>query len=546
MKNKLLNALSVGILFLMPTTNFAQAPDLGTAANYVLFSSVGEVKNTGATFLTHLTGNVGTNSNATSPGFGNVDGEMTFTTESKSVQCANDLQLAYNSLSTATVTNFPSSPVLGNGQTLYAGVHSITSPSISLNLDLILDAQGNSNAVFIFKLQGAFSTNTNSKIKLINGAKACNVYWAVLGGAVYMGTGSTMRGTIITDRAIFIEAGDTLEGRALTITGAVTVSQLLGYTPIGCLSPVLNGPTAPVLGAAACYGLFSSAGSVSNTGTTYVTGDVGSNNSAPIGFNQINVTGKIRSPDGSTAQCGTDLLNAYSYINTLPNDITLLSPAEFGMNLVLTPHTYYMNSAATLTDTLYLNAEGIVNAVFVIKVNGALSTTASSKVKLINGAQSKNVYWMTEGVVNIGANSTFRGTMICNTSAIGLIGSGAIIDGRTLTTGGALTASAINVVATMIPGNCATLDVTSIDATNEGITIYPNPFSRSLNISVNNISQINNCELRLYNVLGAEIMNTTVTKQLNTLETSNLPSGIYFYKVIGNGKTIQSGKLISQ
>jgi hypothetical protein len=46
--------------------------------------------------------------------------------------------------------------------------------------------------------------------------------------------------------------------------------------------------------------------------------------------------------------------------------------------------------------------------------------------------------------------------------------------------------------------------------------------------------------------LGKEVINKTITKQLTTLETSNLPSGIYFYKVIGNDKIIQSGKLISQ
>jgi hypothetical protein len=63
---------------------------------------------------------------------------------------------------------------------------------------------------------------------------------------------------------------------------------------------------------------------------------------------------------------------------------------------------------------------------------------------------------------------------------------------------------------------------------------------------LNDASQINNCELRIYNVLGSEVMHTSVTKQATVLETSNFPSGIYFYKVIGNDKTIQSGKLISQ
>jgi hypothetical protein len=63
---------------------------------------------------------------------------------------------------------------------------------------------------------------------------------------------------------------------------------------------------------------------------------------------------------------------------------------------------------------------------------------------------------------------------------------------------------------------------------------------------INDASRNNKRELRIYNILGKEVLNTTITKQLTTLESSKLSSGIYFYKVIGNNKIIQSGKLISQ
>ena len=65
-------------------------------------------------------------------------------------------------------------------------------------------------------------------------------------------------------------------------------------------------------------------------------------------------------------------------------------------------------------------------------------------------------------------------------------------------------------------------------------------------ITVNDVSQIKNCELRIYNILGVEVKNILITKQITTLETSNFPTGIYFYKMIGNNKPIQSGKLISK
>ncbi|MCK9401563.1 MAG: ice-binding family protein, partial [Bacteroidales bacterium] len=278
---------------------------------------------------------------------------------------------------------------------------------------------------------------------------------------------------------------------------------------------------------------------------TYVTGDIGTNVGLTTGFDPLLVTGTIHPiPDASTAQCAADLLDVYNYLNTLPYDIELLYPAQFGNNLVLTPHTYLMNAAATFTDTLYLNAQGNANAVFVIQINGALSTSTYSKVILINGTQEQNVYWMVEGAVDINEYSVFRGTIICNNGAISL-NNGVTLDGRSLTTTGALNTSAIT--ATMPPG-CNPTGIAPFDAanTNEAVTIYPNPFSTSTTIMINDASQIKEVELRMYNVLGKEVMNTTLTKQLTTLETSNLPSGIYFYKVISNNKIIQSGKLVSQ
>jgi len=63
---------------------------------------------------------------------------------------------------------------------------------------------------------------------------------------------------------------------------------------------------------------------------------------------------------------------------------------------------------------------------------------------------------------------------------------------------------------------------------------------------ITDASQMNNYELRIYDVLGTEVMNTIIIKQLTAIETNNLPSGIYSYNVFKNDKNIQSGKLISQ
>jgi hypothetical protein len=446
----LLVTITIFTLLSLPKINFAQAPTLGTAANFIAFSTNGAVVNTGQS---QLTGNLGTN-NGPVTGFGNVNGVMHIG-DGASAQCAADLLIAYNQLNTTTANLFPSN-LLGNGDTLIAGVYKIFSTA-TLNLDLYLDAKGNPNAVFIFQIQGALSTNANSKVKLVNGALACNVFWKVE-GVVDMATATYMRGTVIANNAaINMNTNDTLEGRVLSTTGAISINGINAAMPLGCGTLILTGPPSPVLGSVSCYGIFSGNGAVANTGVTKVVGDVGTNVGLTLGFDSLKVTGKIHKiPDVSTALCAADLQNVYNYLNIVTPDIELLYPVQFGNNLELTPHTYLLNSATSFTGNVYLNAQGNANAVFIIKVNGAFATSTYSKVILKNGAQSKNVFWKVEGAVSIDNYSVFSGSIVCNNGAINL-NTGDTLYGRALTTSGALSTAAID--AAIASGDCIPLPI---------------------------------------------------------------------------------------
>jgi len=535
MKAKLHFILVILLVFLAPLLGFSQAPNLGTTSNFVLFSSVGAVTNTG---ISHLTGHVGTNSGS-SIGFGNVDGVM-HDGDGTTAQATADLITAYNFLNNAIPNYFPA-PLLGNGQLLTAGIYSIPSAS-TLNLDLTLDGQGDPSALFIFKIEGAFASAANAEIKLVNGAQACNVFWKIE-GLVDLATGTIMKGTIVANNAaIIMNTGTSLEGRALSTSGAISVDGVLGYTPIGCGSLVLNGPNSPNLNSVECYTVFSSNGAVTNAGVSLITGDVGTNVGLTTGFAALDVTGSIHPiPDGSTAQAAADLLTAYNTVNLIPLDIELLYPAQFGHNLVLTPHTYLLNAATVLTDSIYLNAQNNANAVFLIKINGALTTSTYAKVLLINGAQAKNVFWQIEGAVLISNYSEFKGTIICNNGAVELT-SGVQLIGRALTTSGAMSTAAISA---QLPVSCGFMSNTTQEAVQQIAVFYPNPFRNSITLQLTNTA-LTNLDLQLYDVFGRMVYSTAIASDEVLLNLSNLAAGCYFYTITNGDNSIQSGKLIAE
>ncbi|RZM02716.1 MAG: DUF3494 domain-containing protein, partial [Pedobacter sp.] len=379
--------------------------------------------------------------------------------------------------------------LLGNGQTLTAGTYSIDQSTV-LDNTLTLDGGGNQNSVFIFKVNGAFSSNSGAKVLLTNGALACNVFWKIE-GLVNLATNTAMRGTVVANNAaIVLNSGVSLEGRALSTTGAVTVNGVTVTTPLGCGTAILTGPVSPNLRSVACFTIFTGSGTVTNSGVSTVTGDIGSNVGLTTGFNANNVTGTIHAnPDNATAICAADLNTVYTYLNTLPTDIELLYPAAFGQNLVLTPHTYQLNAATVLNGNVILNAQGNPNAVFVIKINGALSTSTFASVILQNQAQAKNVFWKVDGAISLNDFSSFKGTIIGNNGAINL-NTGTNIEGRVLSTTGAVSTASIN--AEMTAGcDYSTLSVNATDHPSAA-TFYPNPFSSVLTVSRSSADQNSN------------------------------------------------------
>jgi hypothetical protein len=111
---------------------------------------------------------------------------------------------------------------------------------------ITLDAQGNPNAIFVFKAGSTLKLESGASVLLVNGAQAANVFWVVGTSftSVWNGIISNMVGTIMAADSITL-GGGTLVGRALAQTAAVTMSTTETITvPV---STATAGPAIPVV-----------------------------------------------------------------------------------------------------------------------------------------------------------------------------------------------------------------------------------------------------------------------------------------------------------
>jgi hypothetical protein len=230
MKSQLLT-LSILTLLTFPKTNFAQRPNLGTVASFTLYTKTGAVTNTG---ISEINGKIGTNAGPIA-GFVPKPGQQEIG-NSVTAQAFADLQIAYDEIYSRSPTFPTHGPLLGNGETLIPGVYLITEAA-TIEGELTLDANGNSNAIFIIKVQGALSPGPGSKIILADGALSCNVYWAVEGGAVTIATLSEMKGTFMANPgALTMNSTSILEGRLLSLAGAIEIdASIAGFSTCSVL-----------------------------------------------------------------------------------------------------------------------------------------------------------------------------------------------------------------------------------------------------------------------------------------------------------------------
>ncbi|WP_051866481.1 ice-binding family protein, partial [Streptosporangium roseum] len=179
------------------------------------------------------------------------------------------------------------------------------------------------------------------------------------------------------------------------------------------------------LGDAASFGVLAGT-AVTNTDLTAVTGDLGvSPGTSVTGFPPGTVSGTVYVGNAAAASAKADLVAAYNDLAGRTPVVTV--PTELG-GTTMAPGVYNSaNGTFGITGTLTLDAEGEPDAVFVFKAS-TLSTANVSNINLVNGAQTKNVFWQVSGSATLGTYSTFRGSVLALTSIT--VSTGAALYGR--------------------------------------------------------------------------------------------------------------------
>lgn len=155
-----------------------------------------------------------------------------------------------------------------------------------------------------------------------------------------------------------------------------------------------------------------------------------------IQFNaQINIPKANYTTGFSTATAADDLNLIYNDIMAIPTTAT--HALTFGSGEILFPGVYNVAGAASIAGTLTLNGNNEINPIFIIRANaGAFNTGAGTNVILTNGATAKNIFWIADGAIGLGANTTISGTLFSHGAAVA--GASSIVTGRLLTTLGAV------------------------------------------------------------------------------------------------------------
>ena len=457
----------------MDTVHGATAVNLNTAANFAGISS-GEMFTSNNALS--VGGNLAASSYSSHFHFG-ISGEYIAGTQytypqSQATTALADANTAYTSGNSQACTFTFVSGTTSVPITLAPGVYCFT----NLVLNAPLKLQGASGSVWIFKITGGLTTNTNNIIEMTGGANICNVYWTVSGSVTIQGTFPFWLGWLLAQGSISITGGGSGSG-LFALSGTLTLDVATSAdNNLGCVASSANPSVSQVaLSTAAYYAVLAASGYVDNTGNTLVNGNMWADGQLSgqyyTGFPPGVDIGFMETPFyqygiDSRYLDQTDAEAAYN--SAFAETCTTMFTASTVGTQTLSPGVYcFLSYAVTISGTITLNSAAGAGAVWIFQGLGAITFASSSIVQVTGGANTCQVFWMATTSITISTNANVVGTIFAGTGNIqaqsGSITTGSLMvfTGNVLMTSASVDVSACRpidpiVTTTMILANTAT------------------------------------------------------------------------------------------
>ena len=318
--------VAIAILFVstfgLASPAAASSSVLGSAGSFAVLAGSG-ITNTG---YSEVTGNIGSHPTPAFTGAGEVKAKTGTKYSEPAGAVANakrDLATAYDNI----YWRVPIETVFGDlgGRTLVPGVYHSSGP-MSITGALTLNGGGDPAAVFIFQATSTLITASASRVVLVNGAQAANVFWQV-GSSATFGTYSRFSGTVLALTSITATTGASFAGCLLARNGTVTLdSNRIGG---GCGATAILGTVTPgpALPGAATLG--------EATPGRALPGPATSDTATPETATPETATPNTATPDTATPRPTTPDADTSATLGTLAGD--LIADLTASVASVLTP-----------------------------------------------------------------------------------------------------------------------------------------------------------------------------------------------------------------
>jgi hypothetical protein len=265
-----------------------------------------------------------------------------------------------------------------------------------------------------------------------------------------------------------------------------------GLIAIAPISALLFGPSpamaTPILGTdLASFSVLGATPSVTNTGATTLTGDIGVSPALSItgqatitvnGINALLNPGDVHLGDATASSAQTQLITAMTNLGLL--GVGTLEPADL-VGLTLLPGVYTVPAGVSnLTGTVTLDGNGNANAAWVFQMPSTLITSPNAVVNVINTGSGAGVYWNVGSAATIDTTTSFEGNILA-LDTIALNHAATIGCGRALSQTAAVTMdnntiNAVDCTGTGEEGSLGLSGGLDVTTTPEGIKVDFLPF----------------------------------------------------------------------